>query len=145
MRVVEKAFAYITRRDQLLVFRHVDVPDAGIQVPAGTVREGEPPAVAVIREAWEETGLDTFMAIRFLGESQFDARPFGKDELHRRHFFHLPLKGLAAERWRNDEQHPDGGREPIAFELFWLTRSEAGERLGFGHADWLQALPEPLA
>lgn len=44
MRTIDKAFAYITRADQLLVFEHVDVPRAGVQVPAGTVKAGEPPA-----------------------------------------------------------------------------------------------------
>ena len=39
--LVEKAFAYITRDDELLVFRHVDSPEAGIQVPAGTIEPGE--------------------------------------------------------------------------------------------------------
>jgi 8-oxo-dGTP pyrophosphatase MutT (NUDIX family) len=145
MQVVDKAFAYITRGNEVLVFRHVDFPDAGIQVPAGTVREGEPPAVAVVREAWEETGLDTFKSIRPLGLSEFDARPHGKDELHRRHFYHLPLKGLSAERWRYDELEPEGGGEAIAFELYWLSLAEAGEQLGFGHGDWLHALPKTIA
>ena len=42
--VKRKVFAYITHRCHLLVFWHVDVPEAGIQVPAGTVEPGESPA-----------------------------------------------------------------------------------------------------
>ncbi len=38
---LKKVFAYITRGDKLLVFRHADFPEAGIQVPAGTAKEGE--------------------------------------------------------------------------------------------------------
>jgi hypothetical protein len=36
-KIRQKAFAYITHQKRLLVFRHVDVPEAGIQVPAGTM------------------------------------------------------------------------------------------------------------
>jgi 8-oxo-dGTP pyrophosphatase MutT (NUDIX family) len=52
-----KVYAYITRGDQLLVFRHIDFPGAGIQTPGGTIEEGEEPEDAVLREAVEETGL----------------------------------------------------------------------------------------
>ena len=56
--VVEKVTALVTReRDavkDLLLFKH---PTAGIQIPAGTVEDGETPETAVIREVFEETGL----------------------------------------------------------------------------------------
>ena len=45
-----KVYAYITYANRLLVFRHVDGPDAGIQVPGGTIEEGEAPDEAVMRE-----------------------------------------------------------------------------------------------
>ena len=35
---LQKAYAYITHRQRLLVFRHTDYPEAGIQVPAETPR-----------------------------------------------------------------------------------------------------------
>src|SRR5215207_5415661 len=56
MLVVDKAFAYITSRRGLLVFTHADFPDAGVQVPAGTIRQGERPDLAAVREVFEETG-----------------------------------------------------------------------------------------
>ena len=56
--VVEKVTAFVTRERngarELLLFRH---PKAGIQIPAGTVEDGETPEAAVIREVYEETGL----------------------------------------------------------------------------------------
>lgn len=56
--VVEKVTAFITRErtgvKELLLFKH---PTAGIQIPAGTVEEGETPEKAVKREVYEETGL----------------------------------------------------------------------------------------
>lgn len=54
-----KAFAYITSlttRNRLLVFSHPLSPEAGVQVPAGTMGDQESPEDAVLREAREETG-----------------------------------------------------------------------------------------
>lgn len=56
--VVEKVTAFITNASgQLLLLQH---PYAGIQIPAGTVEEGETPETAVLREVAEETGLCHF-------------------------------------------------------------------------------------
>jgi ADP-ribose pyrophosphatase YjhB (NUDIX family) len=56
--MLEKVTAFITREREggtdLLLFEH---PYAGLQLPAGTVIEGEEHAKAVLREAKEETGL----------------------------------------------------------------------------------------
>ncbi len=45
MLYMKKVYAYITREKegvmQLLVFKHRDIHEAGIQVPGGTVDEGE--------------------------------------------------------------------------------------------------------
>ena len=59
MNTLEKVTAFITRQEEeakeLLVFQH---PSAGVQVPAGTVEAGEPIEQAVLRETFEETGLE---------------------------------------------------------------------------------------
>ncbi|MEH2109058.1 hypothetical protein [Nostoc sp.] len=39
----KKAIAYVTNKDELMVFTHTDFPKAGVQVPAGTVEESEEP------------------------------------------------------------------------------------------------------
>jgi 8-oxo-dGTP pyrophosphatase MutT (NUDIX family) len=66
--IVRKVTAFITQhrrgKDHLLLFRH---PTAGIQIPAGTVEDGEPAESAVIREAREETGLRGLRVERYLG------------------------------------------------------------------------------
>jgi len=141
VKIVAKAFAYITNGDRLLVFEHADFPEAGVQVPAGTILPGEPPEVAVVREAREETGLDAFPAVAFIGISEFDARPFGKMETHRRHFFHLPVLGTLPEKWRHYERDAsDGPCEPIAFDFYWLPLSDVSERLIAGHGSLLAVL-----
>lgn len=134
MKVVDKAFAYITQRARVLVFEHALFPEAGVQVPAGTVMIGEAPALAVLREAREETGLSKFVETAYLGTVDFDARAIGKDELHRRHFFHLPLLGDVPERWRHYERAAADGSGPIAFDLYWLSLEVAAARLLHGHA-----------
>lgn len=63
MPLVKKVYAYITRGEQLLVFNHVDFPEAGIQVPGGTLEPDELPESAVLREALKETGLEGLQQI----------------------------------------------------------------------------------
>src|SRR5690349_4573833 len=88
--VRDKVYAYITQGEQLLVFRHVDFPDAGIQVPGGTVQPGEPLREAVLREAFEETGLADLEIIAELGDTWPAMDGSGRvGELHHRNFFHL--------------------------------------------------------
>ncbi|HEX6591433.1 MAG TPA: NUDIX domain-containing protein [Moraxellaceae bacterium] len=149
MKTVEKAFAYITQGSgetaRLLVFRQPDFPEAGVQVPAGTIDKDETPDAAVLREAQEETGLTRLTAPHFLGQQDFDARPFGKQELHRRHFFHLRVEGVVAENWRHYESDPsDGSGVPIAFELYWLPLNAAREALVASHGELLPLLQEVL-
>ena len=73
MTTARKVLAYVTRGRRLLVFRQPESPEAGIQVPAGTVEEGEGPEVAVLREAREETGLDGLRLDAFLGALRIGA------------------------------------------------------------------------
>lgn len=66
--VVEKVTAFIVREragvKELLVFKH---PTAGVQIPAGTVEEGEDIETAVKRETYEETGLRFVEIENYLG------------------------------------------------------------------------------
>lgn len=55
---------------ELLVFDHLDFPEAGTQVPAGGREPGETPAEAAIREVAEETGLTGVEAVAELGVSE---------------------------------------------------------------------------
>ena len=48
--IVNKVLAYVTREDQLLVFRHHNFPEAVLQVPTCTIEESESPLDAGLRE-----------------------------------------------------------------------------------------------
>ncbi len=116
--IKHKVLAYITHHHRLLVFSHPDFPDAGIQVPAGTLEAGEHPAVGVMREAFEETGLQALRLDAFLGEYDHEFPEFG--HVHRRRFYHLICEEMPPERWQHCEMHPsDGSPAPIRFEFFW--------------------------
>lgn len=52
---------------ELLVFDHVDAPEAGTQIPAGGIDSGEELVNATIREVREETGLEDIREIEILG------------------------------------------------------------------------------
>ena len=105
LNIVEKAVACITWGDRLLVFTHPDFPEAGVQVPAGTIELGEWPEAAVLREAREETGLEGLAVVAAIGVRDFDMTPHGGDGIHRRSFYQLALDGDAPETWRHYEEH----------------------------------------
>ncbi|HEY6738447.1 MAG TPA: NUDIX domain-containing protein [Actinopolymorphaceae bacterium] len=72
--VQRKVTAFVTRGEsastELLVFWHAG---SGVQIPAGTVEDGESFEEAARREAAEETGLDCLRLVRLLGERRHQA------------------------------------------------------------------------
>jgi 8-oxo-dGTP pyrophosphatase MutT (NUDIX family) len=134
-----KVFAYITHQDRLLIFSQPDSPEAGLQVPAGTLEPGEHPSDGVLREAYEETGLENLRLAGFLGIATYDMSPWGKDPAQQRYFFHLELEGEAPESWRHDET--GGGKtRPKVFEFFWARLPEGLPELIAGHDQMVSAL-----
>ena len=137
MGTVEKVVAYITHGGKLLVFRHTQHPEAGIQVPAGTVEEGELPMHAVMREAREETGLERLEMRAFLGKQRYHLEWFDRSEVQVRHFYHLELLGEAPATWQHCESSPEG---PVPFEFFWATLPHGVPHLAAGQGELLSAL-----
>ena len=119
--VRQKVYTYILCQNKLLVFQHVDFPEAGIQVPGGTVESGEIPYEAAIREAHEESGFDDLILKQKLGIVYRDMREFGFEEIHERHYFHFIFKVSPAQTWIGYEHFPsDGTQGPIKFRFFWV-------------------------
>ena len=121
----DKVLIYVVRDGHLLVFRHTDYSyeEVGIQVPAGSIRTGESPEDAALREAREETGLTEFKIVKKLGEAEYDISPY-RFEIQRRHVFHLELLEETPQRWTSWEEH-DGQGEPTHFECFWIPLDAA--------------------
>jgi 8-oxo-dGTP diphosphatase len=134
-----KVFAYITHQQHLLVFTHPDFPEAGIQVPAGTVEPGETLQAAVLREAHEETGLVRLKLRRYLGNCLYDMSPWGGHPSQQRHFFYLVLEGECSRQWRHHETS-GGKRAPIVVEFFWAQLPDHVPKLMAGHGQMISVL-----
>jgi 8-oxo-dGTP diphosphatase len=114
-----KVYAYITHGHRLLIFSHVDAPEAGTQVPGGTLEEGEDPALGVLREAEEETGLRGLRLVSLLGEREHPIPELG--EVHHRYYYHLICGGTPPETWEHREMYPSDGSNPPLFRLHWVA------------------------
>lgn len=98
----KKIIAYIIRENnnqkELLVHQHRDFPEAGIQVPAGTVEDGEAVEDALFREIAEESGLTNLSITRKLGEYIYFNEYKGENQ--ERHVFLLTINHcVVAEQW----------------------------------------------
>lgn len=115
-----KGIAYVTRGRELLVFIHPFSPEAGIQVPAGTIEPDESPERGTLREAREETGLKHLRLGAYLGYQRRDMSDFDRSEIHHRYFYHLICEEHAPERWVHGEfDLADRSKMRHVFEFYW--------------------------
>ena len=133
-----RCVAYITRRDELLVFRTIKYPESGVQVPSGHPEEGESLEYALIREAEEETGLSGFKLVKYLGRKLYDFTEEGYG-LEWRHFYHLTYDGDTPKEWVHTEKHPSVGPDSeLDFLLYWVPIKNV--RLHWDHDAFLECL-----
>ena len=84
----------------------------------------------MLREAEEETGLTGFNICAYLGVQDQDRIPYGKDETHRRYFYHLTFNGPAPSTWRHYENDPsEGDQDSILFDFFWVRYPDGVPKL----------------
>lgn len=121
MNVIQKVGIFVirnssARRAELLLFTHVDYPDAPIQIPGGTIEAGEDPYAAAQRELAEESGLSGLPLIRHLGVSEAVA-PIDAKTILQRHCYLFDGSGIA-DHWIHTV---DGGEEDtgLRFEYRW--------------------------
>jgi RimJ/RimL family protein N-acetyltransferase/8-oxo-dGTP pyrophosphatase MutT (NUDIX family) len=130
-----KVVAFVTRDGpsgaELLTFDH---PNAGVQVPAGTLEAAENPLDGARREAWEETGLDELRLVAPLG--QCNEGPTGERV---RHFFHFVSEVETAEDWW--VVTPDGGG--LCWHCRWAPLADV--RLVAGQQEWLDPVRTSMA
>ncbi len=117
-----KDFAYILReyqgKDELLIFAHRDYPAAGLQVPAGTVEEGEELEAAVQREVLEESGLEDFSEIHYVGIQDFIHE--GRSEIPHRSFYLLIYSGKSPREF-SFEVKGSGTDRGLVFNYSWIA------------------------
>ncbi len=140
-----KAVLYVTHEDTVLVFREPAYPHIALQVPGGTVEDGEDIETAARRELLEETGLADIASLTLLGTRAYEFHSKGRACRHMRHHFHITLPGSPRERWSHWEQDSSLGLGPIEFDLFWMGIAQAAEELGYGFGPPILAfLPQLL-
>ena len=128
--IVHKVTAFITRESErgwdLLLLQH---PDAGIQIPAGTVEENETPEEAAMREAREETGLGDLTVRQYLG---YRSESVGPEE----RIIATPTKVYA----RPDDTSWDWSHLPRGHVVTILRRAEGYSQVRYTEQD---RVPDP--
>jgi 8-oxo-dGTP diphosphatase len=122
MRTRRKVFAYITRgpeeQKELLVFEHQGEPEAGLQVPGGTIEEGEMLIDALYREVQEETGLPR-VVLEFVGKiHKYNYYPEDQDKVYERNIFHFEYTGEPVDYWEH-RVVSDGQDNGRTFQFHW--------------------------
>ncbi|GAB3018853.1 NUDIX hydrolase [Natronobiforma cellulositropha] len=113
---VQKACAYITRNgNELLVFEGPG--HEGLQIPKGTLEEGERPREALFREIVEESGLAGVGPTRHVASDVWTRRE-SPPKRYVRHFFHTSVYEPRDE-WTHIVTG-DGEERGAAFEFSWL-------------------------
>lgn len=121
MKIIQKVGTFVIRDNpgyaaELLLFTHLDYPDAPIQIPGGTIEAGEDTYAAAQRELKEESGLSGLPLIRYLGISEAISSVETKTVLQR-HCYLLDGTGTG-DHWIHIV---DGGEEDtgLRFEYRW--------------------------
>lgn len=128
--VRHKVLAYLLRTTdgapEVAVFDHVDYPEAGTQVPSGTIDPGESPQDACLREVAEEAGITDAQILAKIGVFEFVHHH--RRERHHRHVFALAVPTEVPDEWIH-EVSGSGGDRGLKFRFSWMDASEAVSRL----------------
>lgn len=115
----QRVLAYVTRerrgRMELLVFDLVGDPDAGTQVPAGRVNEGEDVQAALRRELVEEAGLEDVR----IGRELPIMGAWVERSRHENHAFEVHIDPGARDAW-DHEVGGDGDDAGLVFRYRWV-------------------------
>jgi ADP-ribose pyrophosphatase YjhB (NUDIX family) len=121
MQIRLKVGAFVVREPaglpaELLLFTHVDIPEAPIQIPGGSIEPGEDPYAAAQRELHEEAGVGTLPPIRPLGVSEVPSIA-NANEVLRRHCYLFDGTGLP-DHWIHTVTGA-GQDNALRFEYRW--------------------------
>ncbi|MBD2412123.1 NUDIX domain-containing protein [Nostoc calcicola FACHB-3891] len=120
-----------------------DFPEAGVQVPAGTIEENEQASEAVLREIYEESGVKGVRIIELLGIYQYNMAPY-RDEIQERYVYHLELTEPTPSTWRHWEMHSSTNKKSVTFDFYWLNLDGSDLNLAGGQGYFLPKLAHKL-
>lgn len=139
--MVVKVLAYITRGEEqnreVLVFRHRDFPDAGVQIIGGTVDANEDLEAALLREIEEESGLQNLEVVREVARTERFSPVH--HEWQERHFFHLHSPGELPDKWQHVVSAGERDHQLVFCFEWWPLERVAREPMD-GKSDYVQAL-----
>lgn len=105
MEIIRKVLGYITRGDQsdfeILVFEHKNNLEAGLQVPGGTIEDGELVIDALFREIEEETGINREDLVLKGKVNKTNYYPENRNIVFERNIFHLAYIGTDHAEWEH--------------------------------------------
>jgi 8-oxo-dGTP pyrophosphatase MutT (NUDIX family) len=119
------------------VFDHVDVPDAGTQVPAGGIDPGESVEQAARREVAEETGLRGVRVVEVLGTSDAPHPETGAPPQYTTYLLATCDEPRDAWTWRVDGAGEDEG---MLFRCWFTPLPLSGVRLAGSQGEFLHRL-----
>ncbi|WP_339253822.1 NUDIX domain-containing protein [Sporosarcina sp. FSL W8-0480] len=124
MEVKRKVLAYITKGEnnerKILVFDQKGNPEAGFQVPGGTIEENELLIDALYREIEEETGIRREqLELKGKVHKRNYFPEHRKDVVHERNIFHLSYIGEDKKEWDNLVRS-DGLDNGMIFHCQWV-------------------------
>lgn len=124
-KLIEKVGIFVVRTRkgsvELLVFKHRNYPELGIQFPAGTVENHESPATAATRELFEETGLQFLIKPHLIGTWTFYKTY--SSQFQRRHVYLFREETSLPDFWSHEVKSgaDDSG---LIFEFEWQRKTE---------------------
>ena len=127
MDLKRKVLAYITKgigeECEILVFEQKDHPEAGLQVPGGTIENDELLIDALYREVEEETGIrrDDLELVGKVSKMKYYVDE--RDRVYERNFFHLELSGQAPDKWEH-QVVCEGQDDGMTFCFRWIPISQ---------------------
>jgi ADP-ribose pyrophosphatase YjhB (NUDIX family) len=133
----EKVLCLVVRGEELLVFGHAGLPQAGTQLPAGGVEAGERPEQAAVRELYEESALQ-LPGPRFLVSCRWEARLPGRLTCQVCHAYAFTAPPGLPDAW----SHPADGH---TFVYRWACLDAPGLDWEMDAAlPYLSSVPAPL-
>ncbi len=132
MIVKEKVLVYFLRKNneqfELLVFDHLNMPEAGTQIIGGTVEHDEDLKESLIREIYEESGLVIKMhELKELGKTVY--KRLDREEINHRTYFLYTGETSKIPDYFEHVVKSNGEDNGIKYLHYWLTLKRAESQL----------------